>query len=187
MGGNWDGKGYYPSVSQPLMGTNTIAKQTSPTYLYGMLLKPRVFDLDYLHMVITHEVGHMLGLAHTYNDSDCTGDADWCDDTPVYNRILYNAGSNNRQRTSCNGQTFTSTNYMDYYWGYNNSFTLDQAKRARHVINYGFWLPTPFNGRSLGGGRQSAAPGYVQRPAVIANIKPVACSMPLKLPKALGW
>ncbi|MCC5613004.1 hypothetical protein LC612_41570 [Nostoc sp. CHAB 5834] len=78
---------------------------------------------------------------------------------------------------ACNEQEVIPTTYMDYK-GYRNSFTLDQFARAQHVINYGLWLPTPFNGRAPGG-RKSATPGYVHRPAVIANLKPVACTMQL--------
>ncbi|GAB3048406.1 M43 family zinc metalloprotease [Spirosoma pulveris] len=186
VGSNWAGLGYHPLVSQPLTGMGLAPKGTNPTYLYCMCLKPNVFDSP--NTVITHEIGHMLALAHAFNVDTCAGDADWCADTQPYDRNLYERGkAPNQLRRACNGETFSSTNYMDYYYSYDNSFTLDQASRVRHVINYGLWLPTPFNGRSNRGGRQAAGPGYVQRPAVLANVKPIACSMPLNQPRPYGW
>ncbi len=66
--------------------------------------------------VLTHEIGHYLGLLHTF-EGDCTGNGDYCDDTPPVTGTFVNA--------SCpsNGNSCTNDfpdlvdqweNYMDY-------------------------------------------------------------------------
>ncbi|GAA4458073.1 hypothetical protein GCM10023189_29780 [Nibrella saemangeumensis] len=173
---NWAGKAYYPTVTQPLVGLGTYVKGSKPFYLFSMILKPLVFDGANNNTIITHEIGHMLGLYHAFNTNNCTSDADYCPDTPMYNRQNYNDKVYSMSRTDCNGQEFSSTNYMDYYYSFRNSFTLDQQTRVRHVLDYGLYLPTQFNGRS--GRRSVAAPGVVKRPDVLWDVKPVACPIP---------
>lgn len=183
-GVKWAAAGSYPAVSQSFAGMDVYPKGSKPAFLHSMHIRHFVFD-DPTSPAMTHEVGHMLALYHTFNLANCNGDSDYCEDTYVYNQgaqILSDA----HKVVTCNGPEVFPTNYMDYAGAF-NSFTVDQSTRARHVINHGLWLPTSFNGRSLGGGRKSAAPGYVQRPAVIANVKPVACAMPANPSKAFGW
>ena len=183
LGVRWAGAGSLPLVSQPFAGISTYPKGSRPAFLYAMYIRHFVFEGP--SIVITHEIGHMLALHHTFNLTDCNNDSDYCEDTYVYNQGAPRSVLGFKKVVTCNEQEVIPTNYMDYL-GEFNSFTLDQLTRARHVINYGLWLPTPFNGRSPGGGRRSAAPGYVQRPAVIANVKPVPCSIPPNPSKTFG-
>lgn len=92
----------------------------------------------HLGRTTTHEVGHWLGLRHTWGDNvtagDCTPD-DFCDDTPDCADALYNCASN---PPSCvPGVRRMIENYMDYSDdACMNIFTLDQALRMRVVLEY---------------------------------------------------
>ncbi len=85
----------------------------------------------HLGRTTTHEVGHWLGLRHTWGDGGCTVD-DYCDDTPVCNGQLY--GCNAHPVSQC-GNDRMIENYMDYSDdGCMNIFTIDQAVRMRIVL-----------------------------------------------------
>lgn len=112
-----------------------------PDYTYGVFFNAKHTKNI---AIIAHEIGHMLGLYHVPdrgNVAPCTEDPDFCNDTPNYNRSVYN-GLN---RVSCDGIPFTGTNIMDHSPHHENSFTYDQRTRVRHVIDHGIWLPTPVN------------------------------------------
>jgi hypothetical protein len=87
----------------------------------------------HLGRTTTHEVGHWLGLRHTWGDGDCTVD-DFCDDTPLCNGSLY--GCSAHPVSACiAGERRMIENYMDYSDdGCMNIFTIDQAVRMRIVI-----------------------------------------------------
>jgi hypothetical protein len=82
----------------------------------------------------THEIGHWLGLIHTWGDTNCG--TDYCNDTPVC--------ENGNQTTSCASIFSTcngvrsrnmTENYMDYTIdSCMNVFTKDQASRMRAVL-----------------------------------------------------
>lgn len=114
---------------------------------------------------LAHELGHYLGLYHTFAESpdhdalldDCM-DTDHCEDTPSYNRKTYEAkrlqyGLRDRltylqldellQRTSCSQRRFYSTNIMDYELSHQDSFTADQRKRIRTALYYSPLVPGP--------------------------------------------
>ncbi len=91
----------------------------------------------------THEVGHWLGLYHTWGDGDCDDD-DGHTDTPNCDGEFYADVDN-----SCNGPGEQCTgagdrmiqNYMDYADdGCMNLFTQQQADKMRTVLD-GFRLP----------------------------------------------
>lgn len=79
----------------------------------------------------THEIGHFLGLIHTWGDaSDCSG-TDFCEDTPPQ---MGNSSGCRRNRFSC-GVTNMVENYLDYSNDTcMNIFTNDQARRMRIVL-----------------------------------------------------
>ncbi|MCS7188609.1 MAG: M43 family zinc metalloprotease [Bacteroidia bacterium] len=92
----------------------------------------------HLGRTTTHEVGHWLGLRHTWGDNatagDCTPD-DFCDDTPDCADPHYGCSVN---PPSCvPGVRRMIENYMDYSDdACMNIFTLDQVLRMRVVIEY---------------------------------------------------
>ena len=60
---------------------------------------------------VTHEIGHYLGLRHTWGDGACNVD-DYCNDTPATGEATYDCPLN---KVACNGITPAMIeNYMDY-------------------------------------------------------------------------
>ncbi len=95
-----------------------------------------------------HEVGHILGLRHVF-------DNDYCDDTPYYDRTKYMAriadylnGKKSAEeseayyRYDTDGNRFISRNFMDYYVGYRDEWTNDQFDRMQYVLQHAQALPT---------------------------------------------
>jgi Pregnancy-associated plasma protein-A len=83
---------------------------------------------------LTHEIGHWLGLLHTWGDEFC-GD-DFCDDTPPTERGNLTVVCN-PIKSRCKGVVTTNMieNYMDYSAdSCMNIFTLDQSQRVRAVL-----------------------------------------------------
>lgn len=78
----------------------------------------------------THEIGHWLGLRHTWGDDNCG--EDYCNDTPVQNT---NTDACNRAQT-CDGSSLAMMeNFLDYtYDACMSLFTKDQADRMRAVL-----------------------------------------------------
>ncbi|WP_266365974.1 M43 family zinc metalloprotease [Tellurirhabdus rosea] len=98
-------------------GTGTV---TSNYYAYGR--------------TTTHEVGHWLGLIHTWGDVVC-GD-DYCDDTPPTERAFESLPCR-EVYSNCNGVRTRNLieNYMDYSPDVcMNMFTGDQRERMRMVL-----------------------------------------------------
>lgn len=108
-------------------------------------------------VTLAHELGHYLGLHHPFAEdeegqpaNECK-DTDYCEDTPSYNKVEYDAWLQNSkgsltylsQRSNCQGDKFISTNVMDYSYSLANKFTNDQYKRVRHVLNYSPVIPGP--------------------------------------------
>ncbi len=145
--GPWGGLG-----SGPLSQENFSPGYTPPTlpwFLFGTWINKSLSV-----GVLVHELGHNLGLAHTFSgnpvygvisDSDeaCKIDIDGCEDTPNYHRTTLNMPSINR--ISCMGAEFISTNFMDYGPGHGNSFTFDQRTLMLSKIENAYWLPTNKN------------------------------------------
>jgi len=88
--------------------------------------------------LVSHEVGHYLGLRHIWGDGGCSAD-DYIDDTPLSNNS--NQFSCNKQRNSCvdtiGGADLPDMieNFMDYSAdACLNSFTADQAAVMRATL-----------------------------------------------------
>ncbi|MDB4835096.1 M43 family zinc metalloprotease [Cyclobacteriaceae bacterium] len=84
-----------------------------------------------LGRTVTHEVGHWLGLIHTWgNSNDCIA-TDYCNDTP--SQFEASTGCPTDQ-SSCTARDMFE-NYMDYsYDACLNIFTQDQKSRMRAVM-----------------------------------------------------
>lgn len=99
-----------------------------------------------------HELGHYLGLLHTFSEDGCEDD-DYCSDTKncdykayirelelFYNDILNWASTSFwdlPQRTDCQtGTRYFAHNVMDYMYTTADSLTSQQRKRTREVLNY---------------------------------------------------
>lgn len=86
---------------------------------------------------VSHEIGHWLGLLHTWGfDAGCGDQGDFISDTPDQDDL--NFGCPVFPHFSCNGQPNGDMfmNYMDYtYDGCRNLFTLGQATRMRGILD----------------------------------------------------
>lgn len=97
------------------------------------------------YLTLVHELGHYLGLIHVFSGGENGVSTDHCDDTPDYDRPAYEKIKLflKEKRYARNGEEFTSTNVMDYYYGYRDRFTPDQRARVRHVLDYSPLIPGP--------------------------------------------
>lgn len=83
----------------------------------------------------SHEIGHFLGLYHTWGDeSDCSG-TDFCADTPPCSDANYSSFSACTAPVQCKNNRLIS-NYMDYSDdGCMNNFTSNQITRMKAVLS----------------------------------------------------
>ncbi|MBU2903898.1 hypothetical protein KO529_03805 [Arenibacter algicola] len=80
---------------------------------------------------LTHEMGHFLGLLHTWGGHDCELN-DYCDDTPAVDEIVF--GRNSFE--GCSGETIMIGNYMNYSDDdVMNIFTKEQIQRIYYVLD----------------------------------------------------
>lgn len=81
----------------------------------------------------THEVGHWLGLRHTWGDGDCSVD-DYCNDTPISGEANYDCPASKDTCPASPGVDMIE-NYMDYTKdACMNIFTNDQKIRMLTVL-----------------------------------------------------
>ncbi len=90
-------------------------------------------DSEYnLGRTLTHEVGHYLGLLHTWGGGDCENN-DYCDDTPAVSNPVF--GCPAEASPGCDGQEIMIENYMNYtHDRCMNTFTNDQISRMHYVL-----------------------------------------------------
>ncbi|WP_318310222.1 M43 family zinc metalloprotease [Flagellimonas crocea] len=83
-----------------------------------------------LGRTLTHEMGHYLGLLHTWGANDCEAN-DYCDDTPAVDKKV----SASEPYLGCAGEDVMVANYMNYSPDHiMNIFTKEQIARMHHVI-----------------------------------------------------
>jgi hypothetical protein len=81
---------------------------------------------------LTHEMGHFLGLLHTWGSGDCETN-DYCDDTPPVDEHVYG----NVPFVGCAGEEVMIGNYMNYsHDEVMNIFTNDQIQRMHYVLKH---------------------------------------------------
>lgn len=136
---------------------------TSHNIEHGTLNQSK-FDIN---VTLAHELGHYLGLLHAFTEetdedgntiTDACADTDYCTDTQTYNRpnylrriseIFTNSTGQTvsfralAERTDCQGNTFVSTNIMDYSYNYAYEFTAQQKARIRRVLYNSPLIPGP--------------------------------------------
>ncbi len=86
-----------------------------------------------LGRTLTHEVGHYLGVLHTWGGGDCTNN-DFCDDTPAVSSAV--RGCPAEGTIGCGGEPIMVGNYMNYTVDRcMNVFSRDQIARMHYVLN----------------------------------------------------
>lgn len=116
----------------------------------------------YIVSTMAHELGHYLGLFHTFSETGCEED-DYCDDTNIsdyenYSTYIQNyiarelAKDKDRKfnitelatRTDCKtGESFVAKNILDYMYTSCTEFTKQQFDRTRYVLKYSPLVPGP--------------------------------------------
>lgn len=136
-GGTTLGYAYFPNT---VGGTNA--------YLDGIVIRSDwvgtvgTGTLSGAGRTLTHEVGHYLGLLHTFQDG-CNSNDDYCDDTPPVAGTFTNAScpANNNSCTSDVPDMIDQwENYMDYSSGSCQAmFSIDQKARIDYTLTTYSW------------------------------------------------
>ncbi len=114
----------------------------------------------YVTLTLAHELGHYIGLLHTFSQDECNED-DYCDDTKNCDYNAYETQLNKYmeetlakgeqlvaatvlRRISCeDGTEYRADNILDYMYTLGNVFTEQQKKRVHTVLNYCPMTPGP--------------------------------------------
>lgn len=107
-------------------------------------------DSEYsLGRTLTHEVGHYLGLLHTWGTGECETN-DYCEDTPPVAQAVQ--GCPTQPPLACNGQPVMIENYMNYTFDRcMNTFSKDQIARMHYVLKNSPGRKTLLRSLALGG------------------------------------
>lgn len=134
--------------SAPGFNANDDFIEYPPMSMIGNIIANWFVGYDNIKMctdytTLAHELGHYLGLHHPFTENGCDVDNDFCDDTPNYNRAEYMTNSNEMflKRNGCNGESFFSTNVMDYFYSTRIGFTPNQRDRMHHALKYSIFVP----------------------------------------------
>lgn len=162
------GYAYLPFLTEPVVdGLFPIyPADTELFYPIMIALDFRIFNGQYVDgYTLAHELGHYLGLRHTFQDCQ---NGDYCDDTQPHalptNPSLVFASN----RNTCSGEQFISTNFMDYVSAGDN-FSFDQKNRMTKVYENALFMPKDLNSP---GGRVSPFKRGIFDP----SIKPIICN-----------
>jgi zinc-dependent metalloproteinase lipoprotein len=162
------GYAYLPFLTNPVVeGLSPIlAPDTELFYTIMVALDFRLFNGQYRDdNVLAHELGHYLGLYHTFQDC-LTGD--YCDDTPSHTLPSNPTTRFSNNRTNCFEAPFISTNFMDYISSVDN-FTFDQKERMTKVYENALFMPKDFNS-------PDARLRPFRRGQLDPSIKPIICN-----------
>ena len=121
----------------------------------------KTYNPKYIVSTMAHELGHYLGLLHTFSEDECNED-DACDDTHVSDyenyvenvtQLLQDIAKSGRTsvsmkevatRTDCKtGEEFLADNILDYTYTTNETLTAQQFARTRHILKYAPLVPGP--------------------------------------------
>lgn len=118
------------------------SQRSYPESIYGVVFQQANINSD---ETLTHELGHVFGLFHVFNES-CI-DQDNCTDTWNYIRSTNDYGypQNTIFKLSCAKVLFAATNYMDYLPCDFNTFTFQQQKIIQNTLLKCPYLPTKRN------------------------------------------
>lgn len=145
------------------------------------------YNTSDITVTLAHELGHYLGLHHTFSETkegdliNTCEDTDYCEDTPSYDKQAYDVYYNWAmsvestipddqlfpslvKREDCSGSGFISHNIMDYSISYSDQFTQDQHNRIRHVLTYSPLIPGPKKGQTQ---TRTTAEGPLDLPMLI--------------------
>ncbi len=118
------------------LGGDDLFEKPLPGGAEGIIINWAHFGESNIHgkhglgRTLTHEMGHYLGLLHTWGGGDCETN-DFCDDTPAVDEVV-NA---DEPYIGCGGELVLVTNYMNYSSdAIMNIFTKDQIGRMRYIL-----------------------------------------------------
>lgn len=129
---------YYAGSAQfPVSSLPGLESASDDRLTDGVLLNYKFFGKGYetwdssQGRTLTHEVGHFLGLLHTWGVGGC-GYTDYCEDTPGTGTASYSCG----ETAACDGPfRVMYENFMDYSSdACMNMFTHNQVARMRTVL-----------------------------------------------------
>jgi hypothetical protein len=128
---NNSGVCWYPDVSM----TNA---NTARCVFNGQYIGTNSTNVEF-RSVLTHEFGHFMNLAHTF-DTGCSGSGDGVSDTPLHSSTSLGCPTNQTSNTpisDCGNWVINSENYMDYNGAFcgQKNFTKGQVARMEAALN----------------------------------------------------
>ncbi|MGK0366230.1 MAG: hypothetical protein ACI85O_003303 [Saprospiraceae bacterium] len=121
---------YYPSTSNSNVNGDGVVHSS---YRWGFGSQSEHEPGAEWASVVSHEVGHWLNLAHTFQ-SGCNGNGDSVSDTPPTIGTGINFDGCYTNDFSC-GEATNGSNFMDYNHGCKKMFTQGQADRMMAALN----------------------------------------------------